>query len=375
MDRKRGPQDWHHMLAMYSIMAILSGGLAYLFLHINFIPHSASTERVEIDHFIQLLFAIAGVFFSVIITVLVYALIFFRHRRGDDTDARPIRGNAALELSWTIIPLVVVITLGVYGAIVLDRITAGGPVAGTVQSVYSLGAIVPREIPASGNISESELVINVIASRFAWQFEYPDYGINSYILEVPIDQRIRFDIRSKDVIHSFWVQAWGPKQDAVPGLSPVLRITPTEIGQFLVQCSQLCGYDHTDMTAPVNVVSADDFSTWVKQQQASGNTTLPNPTGHVMIDLAAENIAFDKNTITVPAGAEVMINFDNKDSGVPHNFAVYTDSSTTKSIFIGQIITGPNTITYAFTAPTAPGNYFFRCDVHPTMMTGTFVVQ
>jgi len=63
------------------------------------------------------------------------------------------------------------------------------------------------------------------------------------------------------------------------------------------------------------------------------------------------------------------------DAGVPHNFAVYTDSSSTTPIFKGPIVTGPTTTTYTFTAPSTPGSYFFRCDVHPTTMTGTFVVQ
>ncbi len=192
---------------------------------------------------------------------------------------------------------------------------------------------------------------------------------------MPIDQRIQFNFHSKDVIHSFWVQPWGPKQDAVPGLSPVLMITPTELGQYLLQCSQLCGFGHTDMTAPVQVVSAADFSTWVKQQQSSSPPPTP-PTGqHVMIDLVAQNMAFDQSTITVPAGAEVMINFSNKDNSVPHNFAAYTDASAVKSIFVGQIIIGPKTVTYTFTAPTAPGEYFFRCDAHPIARTGTLVVQ
>jgi plastocyanin len=102
----------------------------------------------------------------------------------------------------------------------------------------------------------------------------------------------------------------------------------------------------------------------------------PAGTGNsVTIDLVAKNIAFDKSTITVPAGAQVTINFDNQDSGIPHNFALYTDSSAKTSIFVGEIITGPKTTTYTFTAPTTPGNYFFRCDVHPTQMKGTFVVQ
>ncbi|MGD1118510.1 MAG: cupredoxin domain-containing protein [Dehalococcoidales bacterium] len=105
-------------------------------------------------------------------------------------------------------------------------------------------------------------------------------------------------------------------------------------------------------------------------------TTTTPPVGQpVTINLVAQNMAFDQSTITVSAGAQVTINFNNKDSGIPHNFSLYTDSSASKSLFIGQTITGPKTITYTFTAPATPGNYFFRCDVHPTIMTGTFAVQ
>ncbi len=105
-------------------------------------------------------------------------------------------------------------------------------------------------------------------------------------------------------------------------------------------------------------------------------TTTPPPTTAktATINLIAQNIAFNLSTITVPAGAQVTVNFNNMDAQVPHNFAVYTNSSATTPIFVGQIITGPDTTTYHFTAPTTPGNYFFRCDVHPTIMTGTFIV-
>jgi plastocyanin len=79
------------------------------------------------------------------------------------------------------------------------------------------------------------------------------------------------------------------------------------------------------------------------------------------------------STITVPAGAPVLIHFTNKDS-VAHNFALYQDSSYTKSIFIGTVITS-SSIDYKFTAPTTPGTYFFRCAIHPSIMTGSFIVQ
>jgi plastocyanin len=107
---------------------------------------------------------------------------------------------------------------------------------------------------------------------------------------------------------------------------------------------------------------------------ATSTTISATTPSSVSISLTASNMAFDKSTITVRAGASVTINFSNQDSGVPHNFAVYTNSSATTSIFVGTRVTGVTSTTYTFTAPTTPGNYFFRCDVHPTIMNGTFVV-
>jgi plastocyanin len=94
----------------------------------------------------------------------------------------------------------------------------------------------------------------------------------------------------------------------------------------------------------------------------------------VVVDIAAKNIAFNSSTITVPASANVTVNFDNQDAYVPHNFAVYDSEDAKVTIFQGRIITGPSKITYNFVAPDKPGTYFFRCDVHPTTMKGQFVV-
>lgn len=99
---------------------------------------------------------------------------------------------------------------------------------------------------------------------------------------------------------------------------------------------------------------------------------VPAPAPSVTVSLVARSFAFDKSTISVAAGAEVTINFDNQDSA-PHNFALYKTSAAQDKIFVGTIITGPATTTYKFTAPTEAGSYFFRCDIHPNMK-GTFVV-
>ena len=125
-------------------------------------------------------------------------------------------------------------------------------------------------------------------------------------------------------------------------------------------------------TATTTTTSSSPPTTTTSSQPP---TTTSTAAQSVSVDLAAKNIKFDKSTITVPAGAQVSIVFDNQDAGIPHNFALYTDSSAATSIYVGQIVTGPKKITYTFTAPGTPGNYYFRCDVHPTQMTGTFVVQ
>jgi plastocyanin len=103
-------------------------------------------------------------------------------------------------------------------------------------------------------------------------------------------------------------------------------------------------------------------------------TPTPTPSQSVTLNLSAEKLAFDTSTITVPAGAEVTVIFNNKDS-IPHNLAVYETSAANKEIFIGEIFSGPKVISYQFTAPAEPGTYFFRCDVHPRGMTGSFIVS
>jgi len=144
-------------------------------------------------------------------------------------------------------------------------------------------------------------------------------------------------------------------------LSSVLTLALTVVLGGLLACSG--GTPGTTQTTP-----------------PPGSTTPPVGTttpAAVTIDLVAQNIAFNMTTITVPAGATVKVNFNNKDAGVAHNFAVYQNQSGggTKAIFVGQTITGPATTTYTFTAPAAGGSYFFECDVHPSQMNGPFIVQ
>jgi plastocyanin len=111
---------------------------------------------------------------------------------------------------------------------------------------------------------------------------------------------------------------------------------------------------------------------------ASKTTPTPVPvplTGGTNITVTAAGMAFDTNSITVSAGAHLTITFINNDNGIRHNVSFYTSAAATTVINIGGMTTGVSTVTYTFDAPTTPGTYFFRCDVHPTTMTGSFIVQ
>lgn len=109
---------------------------------------------------------------------------------------------------------------------------------------------------------------------------------------------------------------------------------------------------------------------------ATGQATMPSAQGNqVTIDLSASDATFDKSRIVVPAGSHVVIRFTNHDS-VGHNFSVYRTASGQNPIFVGDVIKGPNkTITYRFDAPSKPGTYLFRCDIHPVRMRGSFIVK
>lgn len=234
----------HKRRVVASLIAVtLAIVLAVLFLRFPLIPRPASLEREFIDNFLRVMLSIAGVIFALIATAFTYSLLFFRRRTGDERDGIPYRGYLPLELAWTLIPLAIVVALGISGGVVLNDMTKPGP-------------------------PQSELRVNVMAFRWGWQFEYPDSGVKSFDLELPVGRRVVVSLQSRDVVHSFWVPEFGPKQDAVPGMTTELRFTPTIIGKYQVVCSQLCGVGHTYMVAPVSVVSPEDFETWLGQQQA-----------------------------------------------------------------------------------------------------------
>jgi cytochrome c oxidase subunit 2 len=204
----------------------------------------ASTAAGPIDTLLDVAIVLSAFVFAVVMVMLGYSIYRWRARPGDESDGEPIHGNTRLEIAWTVIPTVIVVFLAGYSWIVLDDIEAKESDAMTVE---------------------------VTGQQFAWSFEYPDEGIVSDELHVPVDQQLEVQLRALDVLHSFWVPEWRIKRDAVPGapgadIDDDFVVTPDRTGEFSLICTELCGFGHSTMRAPVVVESQEEFDQWVSQQ-------------------------------------------------------------------------------------------------------------
>ena len=117
-------------------------------------------------------------------------------------------------------------------------------------------------------IDPQAMEVKVFAQQWSWRFKYPEAGVVSDVLVLPEGQQALLLMESADVIHSFWVPEFRVKQDLVPGITTEIRITPTELGDYTVRCAEVCGLQHTYMLADVQVVTKDEFNTWLAAEAA-----------------------------------------------------------------------------------------------------------
>jgi cytochrome c oxidase subunit 2 len=140
---------------------------------------------------------------------------------------------------------------------------------------YSLGEI--------RRVDPNALVVNVRASQWVWVFEYPNTGILSEELHLPVDQQVVLKMQSADVIHSFWVPEFRIKQDVVPGRITEYRVTPSLIGNYMVRCAELCGNRHYSMERPVIVETREEYEAWIVAQTAIAAERGKTPEGQGQI--------------------------------------------------------------------------------------------
>lgn len=239
-ETRRGPvtgRTWVTLVAVGLVASVVGIALA---LTINWFPEQGSTIAEKIDTFWDVLVIASVPIFVGVTTIVVFSVVRWRMRPGEERlDGPPIHGNTRLEVIWTAIPTAIVAGLCTYATVLLLDI---------------------QEAPARGTH-----VVSVTGEQFAWSFATVENGkkIQTNRLYVPVGEPVEFKVRSKDVIHSFWVPEWRLKVDAVPGLVTKYSLTPSKEGRFQVVCAELCGLGHAFMRQYVYVVSRAGYDRWV----------------------------------------------------------------------------------------------------------------
>lgn len=183
--------------------------------------------------------------------LMVWAFVAYRRRGKDDPMPEQTRYNIPIEALYTFAPLIVV--FGIF--------------AFTLRDGHELTKLT----------DDYDNTVQVIGFRWSWTFNYVDddaYEVGtpqeSPTLWLPVDEKVRFELNSPDVIHSFWVPSWLFKLDVIPGQTNQFEVTPNQTGEFAGKCAELCGTDHSRMLFNVKVVTRDEYDAHIEELKAAG---------------------------------------------------------------------------------------------------------
>lgn len=216
---------------------------------IKWFPVQASTQAHRTDTLYHVLVIASVPIFVLVVTVILYSVWKFRMKPGQELqDGPPIHGNTRLEVIWTALPALLLLSLVSYSFVVLYK----------------------NEKKPAG----PEMIVNVTGQQFFWSYSYPrsvtgGAPLNTTQLYVPDNESVYFNIHSKDVIHAFWIPAFRLQIDAVPGITTHYRATPDRLGSYPVVCNLLCGVGHSLMRSTIHVVTPVQFQTWLKHQTSA----------------------------------------------------------------------------------------------------------
>jgi cytochrome c oxidase subunit 2 len=229
---------------LYTILGVL------LVQYTTVMPAQFSHEAEVIDEAYELLEVLAIPVMALVLAIMTWGAIAWRSSGAEREDGPPQRNSTVVVSVW----LVVTTALAI----------------GTLINPGFKGLTDLRGEPTQ------DYVIELQAQQFSWQVTYPNDESAVDELVVPLGKRVRYDVRSTDVLHSFWVPAFRTKIDAVPGRVTQVRITATEIGtmeddiNLRIQCAELCGAGHATMMLPVRVVSDAEWNEYVESLRADG---------------------------------------------------------------------------------------------------------
>ncbi|MBZ0294882.1 MAG: cytochrome c oxidase subunit II [Anaerolineae bacterium] len=217
-------------------------------LNTNFMPAMAAEEAEIVDEAFRTLMIMGVPVAALVLAVLGYSFLRFRVRGEPYTDGPSVRNYQPLAVGWFVVTTALAVLV-----------------------VFNPGLEGLNKLNADAN---ADLVIQVEGEQWHWNVTYPQHDLSyarALQIALPVDTRVRFELTSKDVIHSFWIPAFRMKMDALPGRTTILYVTPTELGTFeddpnlRVQCAELCGTGHAWMRMSVRIMEPAEFERWLDE--------------------------------------------------------------------------------------------------------------
>jgi cytochrome c oxidase subunit 2 len=218
---------------------VILGGKFYT----QWMPTIMSTDMKAIERLMVVFTWMAAPVCGVVLGIALYT---FLNRHSGDTpppDGPATRTNGPIVLVWSVVTSLLALVAVIYGITELNS-----------SSI------------ATAKNAEDAMVVNVVGNQWVWSFEYPELGVQSHELMLPINRAVAFHVTSVDVNHSFWPVQLGVKVDANKLAETLADTTPTKLGEFDVKCAELCGLYHAYMETTGEVMSLTDFNNWVIAQ-------------------------------------------------------------------------------------------------------------
>ena len=222
---------------------------------LSWLPENVSTYGGDIDSILYLIYYITGAWFILTLGAILLFLLLYRHREG--RRATYVHGNSLTQSAWLLVPAVIVLGLDLW--------------------IDFHGARVWEAV--KGHMPPGDVRVQVTGKQFNWEILYPgpdgQFGTADDLqldneLHVPVGKIVRVTLKSKDVIHSFFLPNLRLKQDVVPGREIEGWFGATKPGVYEIPCAELCGFGHSGMVGHLTVHSADDYEAWLKR-------TWPSP--------------------------------------------------------------------------------------------------
>jgi cytochrome c oxidase subunit II len=219
------------------------------------LPQQGSAYASEVDDLFMFLVYLSIFFFLLVAGIAFWSIWRYRRRAGRTTPH--ITEHLGLELTWSIVPLIIVIGVFFWG---FDG--------------YMKAAIAPNEA----------LEITVVAKKWVWQFEYPDGTRTLNEVHVPVNKPVRFIMTSEDVLHDFYVPEMRVKMDVIPNRYTDLWFQPDKEGLFTLTCAEYCGKGHSDMMGKVFVDNEEKYKKWVEEGGDEWKTMTPEQYGMLLYE-------------------------------------------------------------------------------------------